>query len=76
MPAQRIGRVVNKRIDTRKIAQATRSHFKDDTPLFLLIWSVARNVIAPASEEAPRNCNDNMANDTACDAAKSAPVKG
>ena len=53
IPAPRIGNVVNRRTETMKIAQATKSHVSEGTPEFLLNCSVAKKVIAPASDDAP-----------------------
>lgn len=76
MPAPRMGNVVTSSIETRKIAHATRSQESDGTPELRLNCKVARKVIAPASDEAPRRCSDRIARETAFDELKSAPVSG
>ena len=59
-----------------KILITIKSQFNEDKPEFLHNCNVAKNVIAPASEEAPRKCKLKIANETADDVEKSAPDNG
>ena len=49
--------MVNNKIETKNIAQIIKSQFNDEIPEFLHNCNVAKNVIAPASDEAPKNVN-------------------
>ena len=76
IPAPKTGRVVINNIDTKNIDQIIKSQFKLLIPEFRLNWRVAKKVIAPASDEAPKKCKLRIAKDTAADVEKSAPERG
>ena len=76
MPAPRIGRVVSRSTATTIIAHTTKSHERLSCTFIRDKCTVARNVSAPASDEAPRTWSDSIAIETAFDEEKSAPVSG
>ena len=76
IPAPKTGRVVINNIDTKNIDQIIKSQFKLLIPEFRLNWRVAKKVIAPASDEAPKKCKLRIAKDTVADVEKSAPERG
>lgn len=60
-----------------KMAHATRSKLCELIPATVRAdCNVAKNVIAPASDESPRMCNEAMPSDTELEVEKSAPVNG
>ena len=75
IPAPRMGKVVTSKIETRKIAQATRSQLKEVHRISTQL-QYCQKVVASASYDAPRRGRDRIASETAWEELKSIPVRG